>query len=210
LSEAHSNILAGEGVIKFLCSEATILNRNKPSSKTKIFCDTLNARMEERRDPVLISLIMYLANRDSLKVEHPLGLSTKKDVIKFGIDMMDRLFKDDTQEISNVTEESSPDPGSSIHERLKLSVGSLQTANTISTSQPVSFKKEFEIYDRTKVRSPMLEKLFNALSSVQPTSTQSERNFSLAASIVTYKRARLSSPKLDAQCFLKSYFLAKK
>ena len=43
--------------------------------------------------------------------------------------------------------------------------------------------------------------------SVQPTSTQSERNFSLAGGVVTKTRTSLGDKEVDKLCFLKSYFL---
>ena len=42
--------------------------------------------------------------------------------------------------------------------------------------------------------------------SVQPTSTQSERNFSLAGGVVTKTRTSLGDKEVDKLCFLKSYF----
>jgi hypothetical protein len=67
-------------------------------------------------------------------------------------------------------------------------------------------KKLFEQYDRQSIRGPQLDKFFDALCSTQPISTQSERNFFLAASVATLKRNRLSSEKLSAMMFLKCYF----
>ena len=43
--------------------------------------------------------------------------------------------------------------------------------------------------------------------SVQPTSTQSERNFSLAGGVFTKTRTSLGDKEVDKLCFLKSYFL---
>lgn len=93
----------------------------------------------------------------------------------------------------------------SLHERLKMSIGSVQE-NSQREESSDQFKKAFDQYDRFNIRGPLLDKLFDALCSIQPTSTQSERNFSLASAIATPKRSRMSSDKLNAICFLKSYF----
>ena len=68
------------------------------------------------------------------------------------------------------------------------------------------FKTLFEHYDRHRIRRPQFDMFFDALCSIQSTSTKCERNFSLAASLATLKRNRLSSEKLSAICFLKRFF----
>lgn len=69
---------------------------------------------------------------------------------------------------------------------------------------------EFAGYERNSILGGNLQKLLTALKSIQPTSTESERVFSLAANICTKKRTRLSDRSLNNICFLKSYFLSKK
>ena len=93
----------------------------------------------------------------------------------------------------------------SIQDRLESNVGSVQLQTTNKENGDL-IEKEFDYYERHQIHGPLLTKLYDALLSVQPTSTQSERNFSLAASITTKKISRLSSEKLNASCFLKSFF----
>lgn len=52
---------------------------------------------------------------------------------------------------------------------------------------------------------PNLKLLRGALSTIKPTSTQNEGNFSNANDFVSTKRSRLSSESLYALCFLKIY-----
>lgn len=79
------------------------------------------------------------------------------------------------------------------------------TSKNIGAPAGDDFKKLFEQYDRHCIRGPELDKFFNALCSIQPTSTQSERNSSLAAGAITLKRNRLLSEKLSAIMFLSSF-----
>lgn len=203
-------MLVGEGVLKFLLSESREAQARHNSYLTENFVSALEKRFEDRREATINTLIMYLSNHSSLKSDHPLQLSTKSAAVKLGIEMMNRLFKNNDKQSTN------PKPSaqvttisSTIQDRLKNSIGSVQQVNQ---EAPVAenFKKLFDQYDRHHVRDPQLDQLFDALCSIQPTSTQSERNFSLAAGIATPKRSKLSSKKLNAICFLKSYFLNQK
>lgn len=90
-----------------------------------------------------------------------------------------------------------------MQERLYLANESSNIEKYGSTSD--DFKKLFERYDRHRIRGPELDKFFDALCSIQPASTHSECNFSLAAGVATLKRNRLSE-KLSAIMFLKNYF----
>jgi len=110
-------------------------------------------------------------------------------------------------------QESSPqasqDPVSlSMQERLSLAIGSAKVGKSQSVGAPArdDVKKLFDQYDRQGIRGPQLDKFFDALCTIQPTSTQPERNFSLTASVATLKRNRLSSEKLSAILFLKCFF----
>lgn len=70
-------------------------------------------------------------------------------------------------------------------------------------------KQELSCYEADSKLGTYLEKLLNALKTIPPTSTESERVFSMSSNFCTKKRSRLSDKSLDALCFLKSYFLSK-
>jgi hypothetical protein len=65
------------------------------------------------------------------------------------------------------------------------------------------FKKNFDQYDCHHVRDPLLNQLFDALGS---DINANRPKFSLAASIATSKRSRMSPEKLHATFVLKNYF----
>ena len=54
-----------------------------------------------------------------------------------------------------------------------------------------------------------LEKLYQALRSIPPTSVVSEQAFSISGSFVTKKRCRMSDDTLNDLCFLQGYFCNK-
>lgn len=67
--------------------------------------------------------------------------------------------------------------------------------------------KEMNIFETTGVMSSNLKSIFDSLKSIPPTSTESERVFSLAGNIVTVRRQRLSDSNINMISFLKSYFM---
>lgn len=68
-----------------------------------------------------------------------------------------------------------------------------------------SFVSEIKQLSITKTRSPQLNRLFEALSTIRPTSVASERLFSLAGNIITKTRNRLDRISADSLVFLKCY-----
>lgn len=95
----------------------------------------------------------------------------------------------------------------SLYERFSFAIEQGTAPKTISISNPDTIlMNEFTHYDKYSKRSPKLDRLFDALCSVQPTSTQNERNFSLAGNFISKLRTRLLDKNVDALCFLKSHF----
>jgi vacuolar-type H+-ATPase subunit I/STV1 len=68
-------------------------------------------------------------------------------------------------------------------------------------------KQELLLYEATSKLGPLLEKLLKSLKTIQPTSTESERVFSLSSNFCTKKRSSLGDNSLNALCFLKTFFL---
>lgn len=66
--------------------------------------------------------------------------------------------------------------------------------------------KEISLFEITGQITPNLSLIKNALLTIRPTSTENERNFSIAGHIVSKKRTRLSDKSINALCFLKYYF----
>jgi hAT family C-terminal dimerisation region len=68
-------------------------------------------------------------------------------------------------------------------------------------------QQEFKLWELTGTRSPSLQKMHDALQTIQPTSTASERVFSVAGGFATKIRNRMKFKLLNALVFLKYYFL---
>ena len=67
-------------------------------------------------------------------------------------------------------------------------------------------KSEFTLYKNTGQRTENLQKLYNALLSIKPTSTDVERAFSICTNFCTKIRSRLSDDALKALVILKFYY----
>ena len=65
--------------------------------------------------------------------------------------------------------------------------------------------KVFGSFEATHERSADLEKLYQALLTIAPTSVSSERTFRIAGNL-TRRRARIKDGTVDNLCFLQSYF----
>jgi hypothetical protein len=72
-----------------------------------------------------------------------------------------------------------------------------------------SLEKDFSLLESTGTRSPRLEKLYQALLSLKPTSTVCEQTFSTASSIKTKVRNRMKSSRLQILVWLKYHFKEK-
>lgn len=195
--------------MKFLLNESNELHRRTNSPLAAKFIEDLEARIKDRREPLINTLILYLNDHGSLSSGHPLKLASKAATERFGIAMLHRLFPRDQEQLNSTqSQAAATSPACSLQERLQMSIGSVSGGSSpqeeVEDDDP--YKKEFELYGRFHGRGPFLNKLFDALCTVQPTSTQSERNFSLATAVLTKSRSRLGSEKLNAICVLKNYF----
>ena len=68
-------------------------------------------------------------------------------------------------------------------------------------------KREMEYFETVNVRGKYLGRAFEYLSTIQPTSVESERAFSVAGLFCTKIRSRLNDETLDALCLLRAHFL---
>ena len=78
-------------------------------------------------------------------------------------------------------------------------------AETITDSFEI-LQKEFKILETTGKRTKNLENLITALGTIQPTSTSSERVFSIANNFCTKIRSSMKYELMNALVFIKYYF----
>ena len=95
----------------------------------------------------------------------------------------------------------------SLAQEMQQVIYSLKVKPKIRKDSIMVLQKEFNLYEVTGTRTKNLDLLFNALCTTQPTSTASERVFSIAGIFSTKLRSRLQFKTLNALIFLKYYFL---
>lgn len=95
---------------------------------------------------------------------------------------------------------------SSLTDELQAAIAQIQTQSN-KRNDCKHIGKEFSVFEATGDRTQNLEKLFQALNSVPPTSVEAERAFSAAGLFITKLRSKLSDRSIDCLCFLKSYFM---
>lgn len=185
------NLLDAEGIVTFLLDTIK---------------DHLTRRISERREPIVVGLILYL-NKSPIATNSHFKTPLKSSVQKLAAEMLDRLFQDDTnEEQSTEAEQTLSVSNDTLHLRLCQAINNLKSSSSANLIND-SIKKDFAYFDRCQQRTPRMELLLDALLSLQPTSTQSERNFSTSGAVVTKKRTRLTDENVDTLCFLKSYFI---
>lgn len=189
------------------------------SQLAKDFHRILIDKLETRRHTLFASLALYMSKNDYISKanvdSYPINLAGKKAVQQFGSRLLEKLFKEEVKDVEEVDENEDSEEiqevsDTNFNDTLRRALGKhWENDNQANKSiiDQSSIRKDFRTYDVHQQKSPLLEKLFIALCSAQPTSTQSERNFSLAAAFVSKQRTSLSDKHVDILCFLKSFFL---
>ena len=100
----------------------------------------------------------------------------------------------------------------SLQEELNLKLQESTSTTTTNAAQDKFkwLKSEFVLLKNPGKRTDHLQKLYDALLSIKPTSTDVERVFSVSASFCTKIRSRLSDKSLNALVFLKFFYKSKK
>jgi hypothetical protein len=90
-----------------------------------------------------------------------------------------------------------------------ISAVSVVQTSTLKTAKEFEFgflHKEFNLFETSGARTKNLDMVLSALRTKQPTSTASERVFSVAGNFITKIRSRMKFGVLNALVFFK-YFL---
>lgn len=205
LSKDDSTLLTAEGSINFLFEK---LDSNKSPLASKLKA-TLEEKLLNRRNKPLVSLLYFLHNGFYAKKSTYLEYSSKEEVKSFAESIYGRLFPVENVQPEEETQSTTSVEPQTDAELLKLSINNvLEPKRTIKSK---SIKTEMNSFENIGGhRSDRLEKLFNALLTIKPTSTSSERVFSIAGSICSKIRNRMSDQLLSQLVFLRYYFLNRK
>lgn len=207
MEKSNTNLLQSDTIMEMLC-------RRLESLKSQIADDLLQSiknRYEQRKNKLTISLCRYLQDPDFIirqGKKHVFSYASKYQVVSHAKDLMQKLFSKETEESSSSEdEEISP-------KRMKLSFAeeieqALNEENKKDSVAKPSFQKELTLFEATGVRTENVKLLFDALKTIQATSCDSERTFSVCTRVCTKVRSRLSDKNLNIIIFLKHYLLNK-
>ena len=231
LGRRDATLLSAEGVFRFILEELEKQNTFF-SAEVK---QAVQKRIGQRRNQDLIGLVMYLHNpvtdKEKITPCHPsLLLPPIEAVQTTARNLFARLFNSDLAESHPVSSESNVSdfvdtesgvtpvgisPSSSkqqtLRERLDNAVKDAVNNDHVDVKlhAKTTIVQEMKIYMATGKRTPNLNLLYNALTSIPPTSVGAERAFSAVGLFVPKLRTQLSDQSIDRMCFLKRYFESK-
>lgn len=204
LGRRDATLLSAEGSLNFMYAKLKKTN-------TKVGSDLYNSitkRINERRHKELITALKFLQGLPLTSVPE-FENSSKSQTIKFIKEQGVRLIQDFHKDNGGLTvDHVEPEP-SSIREELESAIK--EFSNPVQTdSSLIDFSKvitkELSLFELHGKLSRNLDMIFDALKSIKPTSTDSERVFSDSSNICSKKRTLLSDENVNNICFLKSFF----
>lgn len=204
LSRRDCNLVIAEIILSKLFEEL----QNKNNSLSIKMLTSLKTRVNERRDIQIYSLIKYLHNSDDYNSKF-FFYTPKSSLFIIAEEIFKRLFGDELNS-GNDSSSCEEDFPVSFQDQLEKAICSTRDKVTKKRKPDNVLKKELNVYEATGNRTTNLENLYNALITIRPTSTESERVFSVAGNIATKIRNRMSDELLNALIILKFIFLQKK
>ena len=205
-----ANLLTADGAIRYIFTELELLD----SEINKTLASAVKKRVRERRNETLVGLLKYL--RDPSSMNDPF----ETDFFKFPMpeelsraawNIMERLFfHGDDITIVEQEDEDTQLECKSLQDHLQKYDASAQPKKVFAEKEQMqhSFAMELTLFENTRMRTSRLEKLYQTLLALPPTSIESERVFSLIGLFINKLRNRLLDKTIDELYFLKSYFLA--
>lgn len=207
LSKVDANLLTAEGTILYVFQRLKTIN----TDISKKLLETLKIEIEKRRNKELVTLLYFLHHGSFPKQfeNEFLCYSSKYATKNLAKQLFQRLFLD--EEINNdKAEESEIEINDSLeeneHHNLQKSIETLTKLK--NRKYTFNIDAEFKsIEGNNGKRSANMDNLYEALLSICPTSTSSERAFSIAGNTVNKIRSRLGTNTVNALVFLRYYFI---
>lgn len=206
LGRRDATLMTAEGTLSFLFSKL----KQQDNKIAKMFHAAIVEKINQRRSKELISLMRFLLKKN-LTSTHELPLISKSQVYKFVKEEACRLIKATVPDASannddDVLQLNQPQ---SLTEELEQAISEFSEPEKTLADPMSSWKvinKELALFDMNGELTTNLQILLDALKSIKPTSTDSERIFSNSANFCSKKRTSLADESINRLCFLKSFF----
>lgn len=213
VGSTSTDLLVAEKIVQFVINKLHHLDSNI-SRKLK---ESFVSRVKQRRNVSLIHLLEYLKRPSFIKEskDHLGAKIRRKPILDLATDLLQRLYpRADTRTISE-NSESCPSTSAyiSIEDELHAFISKDtnendsddESPNVTSTDSKI-VAQAMKLYEVSGKRPPCLDDLFDAVSTIIPTSVEAERAFSALGNFVTKSRNRLNDATVDALMFLRSYY----
>lgn len=215
LCSRDATLLNAEISIKFILKKLSEQNTNL----TVDLKESLSHYYSSRRQKETIGLLHYLHNPEILKAQHDELFSIPSKIVLKRV--AERIFKrifpeDEGQLVENEGLDQNEDTSCCIENMDKIDdpmvaeymqdIEQLEKIPLKIKSCAFNPSTEFKSFEVSLKRTENLDKLYNALLSIRPTSVESERAFSAAGLYLTKLRSSLSENSLNSLCFLKTFF----
>lgn len=220
LSRRDCNLLKAEGVLEVLFKTL----KRESSQLSAILIEELKVQLVKRRDKPLITLLKFFHNPQKWKVyeDNFFAPSSKAEIIRLAQKCLEQYFPSEVDN-ANTSEEEVMETNV-VNEARAHDIQNLKTTMTremesaieqystsftpaVDTSEIRNVGKDMMFFEARGQMSAKFAKLFKALKTIRPTSTENERSFSTCENFVSKKRNRLSDDSVNALCTLKNFFL---
>lgn len=209
LGSNEMDILQADRVFEFMLKK---LKENGSNTESDM-ADITEQRIFQRRNVPLAAVLYYLSSPEPL--ESMLEYPSKPEVAKKIRDLYVRLFWRQDEPIHEAIEPCHEDaePAEKVSKLEELQQ-ILRVKNSSRPKQNFSsqagiltqIKKEMSVFESTGERPACIEKVYKAVCSLPPTSTEAERAFSAAGLFLTKIRSSLSDQSINDLCLLRKYF----
>ncbi|XP_061720920.1 uncharacterized protein LOC133527772 [Cydia pomonella] len=232
ICQRDANLLTAEIAMKFMIQKLSE-NHNQLSMK---LVKALKERIAERRLSDVSGTLKYLHNptnfyREGLgeyPFENPMNDRVKEIIIKLNSRQTQHQEITELQSPEPDNTETEPIPGTStgstampsnytIKDQLQAEINRALSAGASTSSQETSdldlntkINVEMALYDSGGQRSDSLERAYNSLRTIPPTSVEAERVFSAAGYLCNHLRSKMKEDSIDALSFLRSHYQAQK
>ena len=181
------------------------------------FSAALNVSDDDSDVDYFVDYIEDEADMTEREVLDIFTIPSKNDIKRFIVALLQRLC---SQEVVVETDSYSPEPSispimasisaKSFEDVLAEEVRKADTELASTLPQETTLAKivanEMLVFEKNKTRGIYLDKIYNMLITIKPSSVESERAFSSAGLVCTKIRSRMNDDTLDHLCFLRAFF----
>ena len=183
-----------------------------PTNEDKEIWNSVNVRdlTGEDDDSEEIGGKNQFVQKDRIPVKELFDIPSKSEIKSHLLKLLKRLSPDeDSNQPQTVEAPPLPRKKMTLEEKFNFAVNKDSDTphrTSVKTNMEKLLESEMTYLEKTKsVRGFLLEKCYNFLLTIKPTSVESERAFSVAGYTCTKIRSRFNDETLDKLCFLRHF-----